>query len=353
MSHSTTEPRVLDDMYEQPRKSLMVNLIMGLFVRLKQNRYSSPHSTRPDFDENDGEAELSEDELSEDDASLDPVLDPRTQYEFDTAYNSFFYWLTDHVTMDFLNHKEVLDIGCGWGGKMIYYAENTQLNTIHGFDIPPYKPEVSEAFARSRSLDNCVFTAAYAEDILYDDNRFDVAIIDDVLEHVQDPEKTVSEAYRVLKPSGTLIIKSPSFKMMDAHHLDNAITWPGIHYLLSMKTWAAGLNHLLLDERYRDTLNFSPFYRTVSTRYHKCVTANLNGLDYSDFVQIIGLHDFEVQTMKMWRRKITRRKGTRVKYHLYDLCYRIPLAKEFLSQFVLFIGKKPAERIPDSQPTAP
>ena len=103
---------------------------------------------------------------------------------------------------DFLDHKDVLDVGCGWGGKMIYYAENTQLNTIYGFDIPPYKPAVSEAFARSRSLDNCVFTAAYAEDIPYDDNRFDVAIIDDVLEHVQDPEKTVSEAYRVLKSNG-------------------------------------------------------------------------------------------------------------------------------------------------------
>ena len=105
MSHSTKEPPVLDPMYEQPRKSLMVNLVMGLFLRLKKNRYSSPHSTRPDFDQNHGEAEL-----SEDDASLAPVPDPRTQYEFDSAYNSFFYWLTDDVTMDFLDHKDVLDI---------------------------------------------------------------------------------------------------------------------------------------------------------------------------------------------------------------------------------------------------
>ena len=60
MSHSTTEPRVLDDMYEQPRKSLMVNLFMGLFLRLKKDRYSSPHSRRPDFDQNRGEAELSD-----------------------------------------------------------------------------------------------------------------------------------------------------------------------------------------------------------------------------------------------------------------------------------------------------
>ncbi len=346
MSESTTEPLVLNDMYEQPRKSLMVNLVMGLFLRLKEDRYSSPHSTRPDF-EKDGEAELAEAEPPED-ASSGDVLDPRTQYEYDTAYNSFFYWLQDYVTMDFLDHKDVLDVGCGWGGKMINYAANTQLNTIYGFDVPPYKPEVSEAFARSKGLDNCVFTAAYAEDIPYDDNRFDVAIIDDVLEHVQDPEKTVSEAYRVLKPGGTLIIKSPSFKMMDAHHLDNAITWPGIHYLLSMKTWAAGLNYLLLDERYRDVLNFSPFYKTVSTRYHKCVTANLNGLDYSDFVQIIGRHDFEIETLKMTKRNISRSRV--VKYHLYDFFYRIPLAKEFLSQFVLFIGKKPAK--PDSQSNA-
>ena len=39
-----------------------------------------------------------------------PCPTPRTQYEFDSAYNSFFYWLTDDVTMDFLDHKDVLDI---------------------------------------------------------------------------------------------------------------------------------------------------------------------------------------------------------------------------------------------------
>ena len=218
---STTQPYVLAEMYEQPRKSLMVNLIIDLFIRFKKRRYSSPHSQRVDSAENQGQART-----AQDDQSLDPVLDQRTQYEYDTAYNSFFWWLTDHVTMDVLDHKDVLDVGCGWGGKMIHYAENTQLNTIHGLDIPPYDPEVSEAFARSKGLDNCFFTAAYAEDIPYEDNRFEVVIIDDVLEHVQDPVKTVSEVYRVLKPGGTLIMKSPSFKMLDAHHLDNAITLP-------------------------------------------------------------------------------------------------------------------------------
>ncbi len=335
---STTQPYVLAEMYEQPRKSLMVNLIIDLFIRFKKRRYSSPHSQRVDSAENQGQART-----AQDDQSLDPVLDQRTQYEYDTAYNSFFWWLTDHVTMDVLDHKDVLDVGCGWGGKMIHYAENTQLNTIHGLDIPPYDPEVSEAFARSKGLDNCFFTAAYAEDIPYEDNRFEVVIIDDVLEHVQDPVKTVSEVYRVLKPGGTLIMKSPSFKMLDAHHLDNAITLPGIHYLLSMKTWAAGLNHLLFDERYRDTLNYSPYYKTIRTPYHKCVTANLNGLDYADFVEIFEGHDFEVQTMGMTKRHVGERKGRLLKYYLNEVTYRIPIVKEYVSQFVLFIGKKPAK----------
>ena len=165
----------------------------------------------------------------------------------------------------------------------------------------------------------------------------------DVLEHVQDPVKTVSEVYRVLKPGGTLIMRSPSFKMLDAHHLDNAITWPGIHYLLSMKTWAAGLNHLLFDERYNDTLNYSPYYKTIRTRYHKCVTANLNGLDYSDFVEIFDGHDFEVQTMGMTKRHVGERKGRLLKYYLNEVTYRIPIVKEYVSRFVLFIGKKPTK----------
>jgi ubiquinone/menaquinone biosynthesis C-methylase UbiE len=43
----------------------------------------------------------------------------------------------------------------------------------------------------------------------YPDNFFDVAIATAVIEHVLDPAKAVSEAKRILKPGGVLILSSP------------------------------------------------------------------------------------------------------------------------------------------------
>ncbi len=43
----------------------------------------------------------------------------------------------------------------------------------------------------------------------YPDNYFDVAIATAVIEHVPDPYKVISEAKRVLKPGGILILSAP------------------------------------------------------------------------------------------------------------------------------------------------
>ena len=43
----------------------------------------------------------------------------------------------------------------------------------------------------------------------FNDNSFDVILSTDVFEHVPDIHKTLSEAYRVLKENGTMLISIP------------------------------------------------------------------------------------------------------------------------------------------------
>lgn len=171
----------------------------------------------------------------------------------------------------------------------------------------------------------------------YDENQFNLIIMEDVLEHVQDPEAVINECYRVLKPGGSVIIKFPSFKGMFAHHLDRALTFPALQYILPMKKWAAGLNYLLLDPT--NDLHYGPFDEIVSTKYCRAITRNLNGLDFENFKEIIEKSDFETRVLKLVPFKA--QKGER-KFMMvfYNLVYGLGIFREFLAAFILFIGEK-------------
>lgn len=168
--------------------------------------------------------------------------------------------------------KDVLDVGCGWGGKAIYLAETTSLAHITGFDLPGiFRPEVAVEFSRERGVEGrCRFTIGVAEEIPFADHQFDLVLMDDVLEHVADPAAVIAETGRVLKPGGTIVARFPSIKMLKAHHFDRALALPGLHYLMPMRAWAQGFNYFLLHNR--AGVRFEPFSEVVSTRYRRAVT---------------------------------------------------------------------------------
>ena len=155
------------------------------------------------------------------------------------------------------------------------------------------------------------------------------------------------ECSRVLKREGTLIAKFPSFKMAYAHHLDRALVFPGLHYFLSMKTWAAGFNNILLQPK--SQLAFEPFDKVVGTKYHRCITRNLNGLDFAAFQEIIHQSPFEPLILKLiplgsggGRRKTLKK--------IYDAVFEIKYLQEYLAHFVLFIGRNGSDPIPKQAP---
>jgi ubiquinone/menaquinone biosynthesis C-methylase UbiE len=263
----------------------------------------------------------------------------KTQYEYDLGpflRDTLGPWMD----LGAIAGRRVLDVGCGWGGKAVWCAEHLRPARVEGFDLPGvFRPEVPLEFAKKRGVGQCGFRTGYAEAIPHGDGEFDFVMCEDVLEHVEDPQSTLKECGRVLRSHGVLVALFPSFRMLDAHHLDRALMWPGLHYVLSLKTWAAGLNHFLL--KHQSGVAFEPFSEAVVTRFNRCVTRDLNGMDYRQFGELLAGSRLVTETLRLLPRPTPDNGRSVLLKRLYRLLCRVPALEEILCERVLYIARKP------------
>lgn len=99
----------------------------------------------------------------------------------------------------------ILDIGCG-AGNMIHHL--SRYGRVQGIEIDP-RPV---AIAQARGYDVRLGDATRA--IPFPDASFDLVTALDVIEHVDDDRAILREAYRVLRPDGTLAITTPAFQWL-------------------------------------------------------------------------------------------------------------------------------------------
>ncbi|MBD2530785.1 3-demethylubiquinone-9 3-O-methyltransferase [Nostoc flagelliforme FACHB-838] len=97
---------------------------------------------------------------------------------------------------------KVLDIGCG-GGLACEFIAN-QNAYVSGIDLSFNSIKIAQEHARNSNL-KIDYQRALAENLPYQENSFDVVLCFDVLEHVEDWQKVISEAYRVLRKDGLFL----------------------------------------------------------------------------------------------------------------------------------------------------
>ena len=100
-----------------------------------------------------------------------------------------------------LEGARVLDIGCGIGTYVRRFREFS--DEVYGVDVEPER--VAEA---SRDLPN--IQVAAGEALPFEDDFFDLVFSNEVIEHVEDDRRTISEAVRVTRPGGTIVIFAPN-----------------------------------------------------------------------------------------------------------------------------------------------
>lgn len=72
-----------------------------------------------------------------------------------------------------------------------------------------------------------------AENLSFADNSFDLVVSNDVLEHVPNPKKAITEAYRILRPNGKLIMTVPFFLDKHANERRAELKDGNINHILS------------------------------------------------------------------------------------------------------------------------
>jgi len=106
--------------------------------------------------------------------------------------------IREHVPLE---GARVLDVGCGLGMYVRRLRQFTE--QAHGVDVDPVK--VAQA---SETLPNIV--QAPAEDLPYADDRFDVVLLNEVIEHVDSDVGAIAEACRVTRPGGHVVVFAPN-----------------------------------------------------------------------------------------------------------------------------------------------
>ncbi len=112
---------------------------------------------------------------------------------------------------------QLLDIGCGNGSSMLTMQAKGWNVTGIDFD------EVAVTQAKNNNLNASVSDLFSAH---YEDNYFDVIMMNHVIEHVPNPKEFIKECLRILKPDGTLVALTPN--ITSKGHREFKANWRGL-----------------------------------------------------------------------------------------------------------------------------
>ncbi len=119
-------------------------------------------------------------------------------------------WLVAKILRQFttLEEKTVLDFGCGEGGTSRTLA---RLGChVTAVDI---KPELGENFEDS----GVTFVNANEQDSFWQSEKYDIIVLQDVLEHVPNPDELMKQVKLALRTGGLIYISTPNrFSVINA-----------------------------------------------------------------------------------------------------------------------------------------
>lgn len=143
--------------------------------------------------------------------------------------------LKDEIIFDEIlkvNNKsdaKILDIGCGMGHTSILLSRIS--HRLIGIDVS------FEGVRVAKEKVKCDFMVSDSTRLPFKNEYFDIIVMKDILEHVENDSQAIKEVYRVLKMDGLLILYVP-------YSLDDAITFESIVKKISGYSIDDNIGHL-------------------------------------------------------------------------------------------------------------
>jgi SAM-dependent methyltransferase len=190
-----------------------------------------------------------------------------------------------------LRGRRVLDVGCGYGGRTVYYARECGAAEAVGVEVTEEQVRRSRLLAEQLDVTNAAFELGTAEELPFEDGSFDAVVSYDVLEHVDDPAAALAETARVLREDGSAWLVFPTYLGARSSHLDYLTLLPALHRVFDPATIIEVVNEQLarrpeLRTPAQPPPHVGPFGRAVLPK--------LNGLAYADTRPLLRRAGLEV-----------------------------------------------------------
>lgn len=128
------------------------------------------------------------------------------------------FYIVSNLLKNKMNSKSLLDIGCGEGFLLSYFAK--QGYSILGLDFSLHGVEKHNNSVKKSVIQGDIYKSL--NDLIVEKTTFDVVHLGNVLEHVIDPIKLLSDLKSILKPHGLLIATVPNdFSLLQESLVEN------------------------------------------------------------------------------------------------------------------------------------
>lgn len=154
-------------------------------------------------------------------------------WQYEKGLDTIKLYLDHYTTDDMFAGKDVLDMGCAAAGKSLYYV-SLGAKHVTGVDIVEHYRAEAEGMAEKLGFsDRFTFVIGSAYEMPFDDRSFDTVIMNDFMEHVDNPSAAIREAMRLVRPGGRIFINFPPYYHPTGAHLSDAINIPWVQLFYS------------------------------------------------------------------------------------------------------------------------
>lgn len=248
------------------------------------------------------------------------------EWQFDKGEQTIKFYLKKTTTNEMFKNKTVLDIGCGAGGKTIYYA-SLGVKKIYGLEVlEKYKEDAETLAAQKGYTDKFNFVCEDAAKMNFESGTFDAIIMNDAMEHVDEPLKVLNECFRVLKPGGKLYLNFPPYNHPFGAHLSDAIGIPWVHCFFSDKTLIGLYKSLVQD------------LPDGKQRIQFRISKDKNGQEYFSYINKMSIKRFN-HLLEQSKFKVFYYKEEPLR-KIFKYIAKLPIFKEFLVKMVVCILEK-------------